>query len=1086
MASPRTFVAGSGREDRSAVCRVGRQPYGVLPVLAGQFESDDALLLGLARRLEGLRPFWANAAGAVPRLGDSDRPDADLVDLLRRTPRSGTFRFRQAAGATYTTSILGFDIAAIFQEQLAGMLLALAGINGQAEISHVTVQPDHRRVPVPLVARGELSEIDPPAPNFVAAVHANTTGTGGFRRLLDDPGSASSLLEALLRQAASLEYAIGSTLLVVAHELATQVLTVEPHIATLFEREVHGVELTVSDDAGASLLARVDGPVELASTRVTAISGGRSLADFLAVTPNEVLGIRVETQRFAAFRASLERLANVPSAELERLAAEVLDCASHRLDAWITSLATRRLDDLRDVADAGCHIGGFGYVEDLFPRSTPASLGYLQAPSIAHANTAAVLRSGYLAHRDDTEGALAIDLASTRVSLALELIEGVRRGQSIGTLLGYRFERGLRDRRMTLAQYILPLRQLAPLASTAAGPDDGTPVEVIAARDVVDGVLLLRRWKADPGGTFGALPMSVPAADRDDIELELRRLDDALDAVSDLLVAESVHQAVLGNSERSAAALDALDRQSAVPDIGFVRTPRTGVGTNHRLLVLLQADSPAPGWDGLIDPRRVTEPRIDAWAGVVLGNPDRYRFAADVVDADGTVVQTVTARLPDLGLSALGTVCACGATGRGGTTELEERLALRLGAAVTAPGAERLVLLDDPPSGGPASTRGLRELLELGDQVLDLLASARQADSRALAPDTDRPDAGVDAGELRARADRAVAALRAAVDALDGLPAGASTDSLAIALLAVASAGQRTAVPAGDDAAALATQAAAVLSAGTAVMADLDAIEAAFDRAASDATAQVAHDLARVRRVFGESFPILASFGAVNGSELAGSAADAGLLAADPLGAASWLTQHALVRPAAARLADVLLAVEMSSGDLGLEALTVAQLPYRPGEGWISLPRAGTAERPTAAVSIVAHSATTIDFTTSMAGLVLDQWSDVVPNDHETTGLSFHFDAPGARAPQTILLAVPGGRAAPSWTVEALAGTVREAMALARIRALDLDDLEAVGRFLPAIYLPFNIETKTPSINLASIIGRAIEVDNLAFLAEDA
>jgi hypothetical protein len=160
-------------------------------------------------------------------------------------------------------------------------------------------------------------------------------------------------------------------------------------------------------------------------------------------------------------------------------------------------------------------------------------------------------------------------------------------------------------------------------------------------------------------------------------------------------------------------------------------------------------------------------------------------------------------------------------------------------------------------------------------------------------------------------------------------------------------------------------------------------------------------------------------------------------------------------------------------------------LPHRPGERWISLPRASAADRPTAAVSIVAHSATSIDFTGPMAGLVVDQWSDVVPNDHETTGLSFHYDAPGARAPQTILLAVPGDRAAPFWTVEALAGTVREAMALARIRALDIDDLEGVGRFLPAIYLPFNVETKTPSVNLASIIGLSIQQNNLAFLAED-
>ena len=47
-------------------------------------------------------------------------------------------------------------------------------------------------------------------------------------------------------------------------------------------------------------------------------------------------------------------------------------------------------------------------------------------------------------------------------------------------------------------------------------------------------------------------------------------------------------------------------------------------------------------------------------------------------------------------------------------------------------------------------------------------------------------------------------------------------------------------------------------------------------------------------------------------------------------------------------------------------------------------------------------------------GFVCDAWNEVVPSERETTGVSFHYDAPGARPPQAILLAVPpalcGGR----------------------------------------------------------------------------
>ena len=237
-----------------------------------------------------------------------------------------------------------------------------------------------------------------------------------------------------------------------------------------------------------------------------------------------------------------------------------------------------------------------------------------------------MLRSGHLARRADDEGLLALDLSSTRVALALELIEGVRRGQPIGTLLGYRFERGLRDRRITLAEYILPFRQAAPLAQAIAGPDDGQPLETIAARDVVDGVLLLQRWKADRDGLFDDLAVPVKAGDRADVDAEMARLDDALDAVSDLLLAESVHQAVLGNADRSAAALDALDRQTNMPDVGVVRTPRTGTGSNHRLLLVFQRDKPAKGWQARRDARSDAEPRVDAWVGAMLGDPARFRF----------------------------------------------------------------------------------------------------------------------------------------------------------------------------------------------------------------------------------------------------------------------------------------------------------------------------------------------------------------------------------------------------------------------------------------------------------------------------
>jgi hypothetical protein len=69
--------------------------------------------------------------------------------------------------------------------------------------------------------------------------------------------------------------------------------------------------------------------------------------------------------------------------------------------------------------------------------------GYIHAPSLHHAATAAVLRSGFTSHEGDST--LAIDLTSRRARVARWLLGGVRRGQTLGALLGYRFERALHD-----------------------------------------------------------------------------------------------------------------------------------------------------------------------------------------------------------------------------------------------------------------------------------------------------------------------------------------------------------------------------------------------------------------------------------------------------------------------------------------------------------------------------------------------------------------------------------------------------------------------------------------------------------------
>ena len=54
-----------------------------------------------------------------------------------------------------------------------------------------------------------------------------------------------------------------------------------------------------------------------------------------------------------------------------------------------------------------------------------------------------------------------------------------------------------------------------------------------------------------------------------------------------------------------------------------------------------------------------------------------------------------------------------------------------------------------------------------------------------------------------------------------------------------------------------------------------------------------------------------------------------------------------------------------------------------------------------------AHYPSAFDATAAQAGLLLDEWVEVVPGDTTTTGVVFHYDSPDTEPPQAMLLVVP-------------------------------------------------------------------------------
>ena len=189
------------------------------------------------------------------------------------------------------------------------------------------------------------------------------------------------------------------------------------------------------------------------------------------------------------------------------------------------------------------------------------------------------------------------------------LLDGVRQGQPLGALLGYRFERRLHE--LKLDRLIAGFRKVAPLGGKLENTNE--PVEAIAANNVVDGLELRRKWDAvkdnpDASADFlSALNPPPATAERTTLRNELNALDDAVDAVSDAVVAESVYQAVRGNTARTASTLDAIARGEAPPpELEVVRTPRSGVALTHRVVTLVQRQ---PGGNSRMDRSRAIRAR---------------------------------------------------------------------------------------------------------------------------------------------------------------------------------------------------------------------------------------------------------------------------------------------------------------------------------------------------------------------------------------------------------------------------------------------------------------------------------------------
>ena len=108
----------------------------------------------------------------------------------------------------------------------------------------------------------------------------------------------------------------------------------------------------------------------------------------------------------------------------------------------------------------------------------------------------------------------------------------------------------------------------------------------------------------------------------------------------------------------------------------------------------------------------------------------------------------------------------------------------------------------------------------------------------------------------------------------------------------------------------------------------------------------------------------------------------------DPFAAITWFQRSARVRDGVGRLDTAMMYADALGHGTRL-SLQIGQLPYQPHDRWIALPTAPDQRIPGGRLSLIAYLPLqrTIRFDQPLAGLLIDEWVEVVPSQKEITGL---------------------------------------------------------------------------------------------------
>lgn len=1032
--------------------RIGQQPYGVLPLVdldrwqpVDGSEALDNNIRTLFQTIQDRNIGSSHYTGTIHRVGAGTKPNQTLASILALSPIPVKFGLYHLISEKMLDVLC--ELHQVWEEKPmldeawgrlnnffaalgAGPLnLANAGPANRPFLGRSIYQNTLHMLDMLVVKGGPLSSTEPLSDNYLAEIQASSLLA---LRDIDWANSPKTLLFFLVRHAKLSAY------------LRAIERSQSPNSLTYIDEELYNI--TADDDI--TCWDRAANPYPDSSRAYLeeydqrSQTGSHSDPDLID------------------FDTGLAELQGLPTAELDLLFRETLALIDYRYDAWATGFATKRLKTLRAQQSKGSYVGGYSWLFDLKvpslktdqPQQTASTVGYIHAPSIDQAKTAALLRSGQQARTNEAErNPFNIDLSSQRVHQARQLFDGVREGQSLAALLGYRFERRLQER--GLAGIIPAMRREYPIAAEKDQVGSDQEITVVDGWKLIDTFRRHADFASQPDWIPKEVKKVLSTAQVSVLEEVGHEVERSLDAASDAVIAESVFQTLRGNSARAGAALDAIANGTAPPpELESQRTPRQGRTVSHRLFIPLQKAQPSDR------ARAQAAPRLNAFCSHVLD--DSIHIAGTYRDAAGNELAQQSIQLSQLGLDAIDIVYLS-TVEPSGQSDLERLLRDRM-------------MSDRPDTVVSEATLQLdlstQPVLEQARALYRLVASSRALSDEDLLKVGDSAESTVNIAELKARVDQAISSFDQLSQSLNKV---LEEDAINVKLLRAtlykaAMFGIPGSIPQVgeaviDAATVLAEQAQAVAEVIETRQVQLQILETAGSSVTTDAE-KVKLYTQQLKHVFGDSFVVLPTFTPTYQGEIAAGfdAADS-LLAGNLEAPEELLSQIAMVRPAVEQLqrlrdyTDILNPERLS--------LAVTQLPFTAGIQWAGLPGV-PAENGT--VSLIALQPSRYRSADPLAGLFIDTWEDLIPGDTQTTGLAFNYNTPNSEPPQAILLATAADPSQP-WSTEELLNNVRRLVETMPFRGSHIKNRE-LGHMLPATFFAFNVENDTVSTDFSAYL----------------